>query len=78
MRRRKSEILDVFWLLNAFLGFNRNNSHSLPTFRQKFCKPTFDSGVVICTLCLISGFPPFVVVEISIALDLLMQQVWNV
>ena len=34
-------------------------------------------------LCLISGFPPFVVVEIpsgmiSIALDLLMQQVWNV
>ena len=49
------EILDVFLLLNAFLGFTRNNSQSLPNFQQHFCNPSFDSGVVICLF----SFPPF-------------------
>ena len=64
---------------NAFLGFNWNNSQSLPNFEQHFCNPSFDSGVVIC----IFSFPPFCCGwnfkwMISTALDLLMQQVWNV
>ena len=40
---------------NAFLGFNWNNSQSLPNFEQHFCNPSFDSGLVIC----IFSFPPF-------------------
>ena len=42
------EILDVFLLANAFLGFIWNNSQSLPNFQQHFCNPSFDLGVVIC------------------------------
>ena len=73
------EILDVFLLLNAFLGFTWNNSQSLPNFQQHFFNPSFDSGVVIC----IFSFPPFccgwnVKWMISTALDLLMHRVWNV
>ena len=46
--RQAFEILDIFRLLNAFLGFNRSNSQSLPNFQQHLCNPSFDSGVVIC------------------------------
>ena len=53
------EILNVSRLLNAFLCFNWNNSQSLPNFQQHFCNPSFDSGIVICILCLKSSFPPF-------------------
>ena len=73
------EILDVFRLLNALLSLNWNKSQSLPNFQQHFCNPLFDSGLVIC----IFSFPVFccglnVEWMISTALDLLMQQVWNV
>ena len=55
LKCRKSEMLDVFRFLNALLGFNWNNSQSLPNFQQHFCNPLFYSGLVIGIMCLIKA-----------------------